>query len=156
MSARPGVVRRSVSALLIIFAASVAARIADAPAIAADHPEQVHFKRGTTSAIVRGALRGWDIKEYELRAAQGQNVQLQVTSPRLHWLVVRFYPADQSEGDHDLLNSDNANAYAWQGTLPKTGPYVLRLFIRRTEARRGGKISYRAEISIIPAAAASP
>jgi hypothetical protein len=144
--------RRCVSATVMVGVALMAARLAAQPAIAAEPPQQVRFKPGATAAVLEGTLKGWDMKEYELRANQGQRAQLQVTSKRLHWLVVRFYPAAQSEGDHDLLNSDNANAYTWDGTLPRGGGYILRLFIRRAEARRGGTINYRARLSILPAA----
>src|SRR5579863_8546732 len=86
--------------------------------IAAVQPEPVHFKPGTTSTVLRGTLKSWDMKEYALRANKGQSVWLEVTSKRLHWLIVRFYPADKPDGDNDLFNSDNSSAFTWQGTLP--------------------------------------
>jgi hypothetical protein len=76
------------------------------------------------------------MKEYSMRAGKGQTLTIQVMSRRINWLVVRLYPASQPEGDHDLLNSDNTNQSQWKGPLPADGEYVLRLFIRRVEARR--------------------
>jgi len=117
---------------------------------AAPTPQEVHFKRGESFAILQGTLKGWDLKEYSLRANKGQRLRLQVTSRRINWLIVRLYPANQSSGDNDLLNSDNNNMFKWEGPLPAGGEYVLRLFIRRTEARRGGSVNYRVKLAIAP------
>src|SRR5580704_14638886 len=120
-------------------------------AMAAEQPEPVHFKPGTTSTVLRGTLKGWDMKEYALRADKGQTARLELNSKRLHWLIVRFYPADKPNGYNDVFNSDNSNAFTWQGTLPERGEYVIRIFIRRAEARRGGSVSYSARLEISPA-----
>ena len=129
--------------LLLVLTATLAA----APP---EHPEAVHFKPGATSSVLRGKLTGWDMKEYALRASKGQTLKLQVTSRRINWLIVRLYPASQSSGDNDLLSSDNSNTFQWEGPLPADGEYVLRLFIRRTEARRGGSVDYRVRLAIFP------
>lgn len=145
-----GAVARAARVLFIVAVVSFGVRSAGLLAAAAEQPEQIHFKPGTSSTVLQGTLKGWAMKEYALRANQGQRAQLEVTSKRINWLIVRFYPADESEGDHDLLNSDNTNSFAWEGTLPESGEYVLRLFIRRAEARRGGRVDYRARLTILP------
>ncbi|MGO9061809.1 MAG: hypothetical protein ACLQU2_31235 [Candidatus Binataceae bacterium] len=117
---------------------------------AAPTPQEVHFKRGESFAILQGTLKGWDLKEYSLRANKGQRLRLQVTSRRINTLIVRLYPGNQASGDNDLLNSDNTNTFEWEGPLPISGEYVLRLFIRRAKARRGGSVDYRVKLAIEP------
>lgn len=78
---------------------------------AAPTPQEVHFKRGESFAILQGTLKGWDLKEYSLRANKGQRLRLQVTSRRINWLIVRLYPANQASGGNDLLNGDNTNTF---------------------------------------------
>ncbi len=146
--------RRAVSfgLVLVMAAALLAAHVA----VAAQQPEEVHFRPGTASAVLQGRLTGWAMKEYALRAGKGQSARIEVTSRRINWLIVRFYPADKPDGDNDLMNSDNANSFSWEGTLPETGEYVLRLFIRRAQARRGGSVDYRARVTILPPGRTAP
>jgi len=140
-----------IRALFVLAIVLFAAWLTSIAAMAAEQPEPVHFKPGTTSTIVRGTLKGWDMKEYALRANKGQTARLEVRSKRINWLIVRFYPADKPDGDNDVFNSDNSNAFTWQGPLPENGEYVIRFFIRRAEARRGGSVNYSARLEISPA-----
>ncbi len=135
----------------ILAAALIALALAASLGLArAAQPEEVHFKPATTSTVLQGTLTGWGMKEYSMRAGKGQTLTIQVMSRRINWLVVRLYPASQPEGDHDLLNSDNTGQFQWKGLLPADGEYVLRLFIRRVEARRGGSVGYRVRLAILP------
>lgn len=143
-----GIRRRARSIRLVL--AMAAGLFAARAALAAQQPEEVHFRRGTASAVLQGKLTGWDMKEYALRAGKEQTARVEVISRRINWLIVRFYPADRPDGDNDLMNSDNTNSFSWEGKLPESGEYVLRLFIRRAEARRGGSVDYRARMTILP------
>jgi hypothetical protein len=97
----------------------VGARVTELRARAAEQPEPVHFKPGTTSTVLLGTLKGWDMKEYGLGATKGQTARLEVTSRRINRLIVRFYPADQPGVTTTFSTATTATLLAGRGRCPK-------------------------------------
>ena len=79
-------------------------------------PVRVQFKRGTTSATLRGTVRGDEEFEYAVAARAGQWMFVEVTST----------PSDSAIFlVKDPAGEEGAYHYYWSGTLKQTGDYLI-------------------------------
>jgi hypothetical protein len=100
-------------------------------------PERIEFKRGASSATIRGSLRGDEQAEYVYSVREGQRVQILVSSvPRKSCLIELHGP----NGD-DLAFS----AYSYDKIARATGDYFL-IVLRPTESR--GRSRYRLTVTV--------
>ncbi|HWH75392.1 MAG TPA: hypothetical protein VNV16_14130 [Methylibium sp.] len=132
--------------LLPSVALSLAFSLAPA-AQAASPPYAVQFAKGASSATLKGAVKGDAFVDYTLRAGAGQTMTVAMTSRRAYFNVLP--PGSQ---DVALYNS-SINGNAWSGLLPQAGVYTLRVYLMRSEARRGTVAGYTLTVSIAGAAA---
>ncbi len=109
-------------------------------------PQPVQVTAGKPITLT-GSLKGYDLKRYSFQGKAKRTLNLQVTSARGNWLMIRVFAASASEGN-DLFNNSIDNALVWKGTLPDDGEYVLQLGIQRAEARRGGVVPYSAKLQL--------
>lgn len=102
---------------------------------------RVRFARGTSSATVTGSVRGFQYKDYVVGASAGQNMRV-----RLDQNTNAVFTIFQPGGD----NLDTAaETDEYDGALPASGDYVVRVMMMRNEARRRGSFTnYRLTISI--------
>ena len=107
--------------ILLVFVLVVSVTI---PASAAPYysPTRIRFQSGATSAVVSGSLTQGAAQEYRLRATAGQIMQV---------LVVPTADARLGiwSADGTLLKADN-RVLSWQGSLPSTGDYRIRVTSR--------------------------
>jgi hypothetical protein len=118
--------------------------LAGMPASAQDiRQENVQFKKGETSATIKGHLKGDQIVDYALRAAAGQS------------LVVIFTPSNRSAyfnvtaPDSDaamFVGSTSGNRF--EATLPADGVYTIRVYLMRNAARRNENVNYTLEVGV--------
>lgn len=100
-------------------------------------PNRIEFKRGTTSAAIRGSLRGDEQAEYIYPVREGQRVKILVSSyPRKSCLIELHGPNGE-----DLAFSE----YAYDHTARATGDYFL-IVLRPTESR--GRSRYRLTVTV--------
>jgi hypothetical protein len=116
------------------------------PARAADdiRTERVHFAKGATSAVVEGTIVGYQIVDYVLAATQGQymNVSMATKNSATYFNILA-----PGETDVAFFNgSTGENQY--EGVLPATGDYKIRVYMMRSAARRNEKASYRLEMIV--------
>jgi heat shock protein HslJ len=108
-------------------------------------PEQVRFGEGKTSAVRKGTVRGYATRDYEIRAAEGQrmSVKLDSRSTFLYFNVL-------DKGTMVALETDPPprEVTEWSGVLPKTGAYVVRVYLVRAEARRNRRAPYALTVSL--------
>ena len=90
-------------------------------------PNRIEFKRGTTSTIISGTVRGDEQAEYVLTAKKGQRLIIKLTSAPVKSSVFQLLGPD-----NDTLGLEYAANYDYSATLPKTGDYFI------TVARPGG------------------
>lgn len=117
-----------------------------APSAAQDdiRTERVQFARGATSATVESSIRGYDAVDYLLGASAGQymNVSMATDNSANYFNIL-------APGETDVamfIGSTSGNQY--EGTLPASGDYTIRVYLMRSAARRGEVANYRLEMII--------
>jgi hypothetical protein len=85
-------------------------------------PIRIQFPAGATATTIEGKLPGQAQVEYLFWAAEGQSLDISVTSPENSIL---FHIAGVSDGQviKHLLDGESS----WQGTLPASQDYLLTL-----------------------------
>ncbi len=125
-------------AALIAFMAS--------PALARDdiRTEQVHFKPGSSSATIKGKIKGYETVDYVLEASKGQQMNVSMATDNGANYFNILPPGENFVG---IFNgSTNGNQY--EGTLPKSGAYKIRVYMMRSAARREEVANYRLEMIV--------
>jgi hypothetical protein len=115
----------------------------EALASAGIRQETVQFARGTSSADIKGQIKGDATVDYVVRAAAGQtlSVKLQETNPQNYFNVMP--PASQGSA---MFVGDTGEDYS--GTLPADGDYVVRVYLMRPAARRGESSNYTLTVGV--------
>jgi hypothetical protein len=108
----------------------------------------VHFKAGSNSATVKGKIRGYEGVDYVLEASKGQsmNVSMATDNPSSYFNIL-------APGENEaamFIGSTSGNQF--EGTLPKSGAYKIRVYMMRNAARRKEVANYRLEMIITGAA----
>src|SRR2546423_682200 len=85
-------------------------------------PNRIEFKRGATSTIVSGVVRGDEEAEYVLSAKQGQRLTIKLTSVPAKSSVFQLLGED-----NDTLGLEYDANFNYSGVLPKTGDYFINV-----------------------------
>src|SRR5712692_5077482 len=89
-------------------------------------PNRIAFKRGATSKMISGTVRGDEQAEYVLAAKKGQELIVHVTSTPRRTCLLEL---------HGPENADLAfSQYDYRAALPATGDYLL-IVLRPTESK---------------------
>lgn len=116
------------------------------PAIAKDKviTHQVHFDKGTTGASVSGSVIGYDTVNYKLGAKEGQSMRVSLESKKA---FINIFEPGKGPGDGAIfIGSTEGKSYV--GILPKSGTYIIQVYLMRNEARRGTSASYKLHMGI--------
>jgi hypothetical protein len=117
-------------------------------AIAADdtRTEGVQSAHGAISATVEGRIVGRETLDYLLGARAGQyaNISMATDNGANYFNIIA-----PGESDIAFFNSSTASGgNQYEGTLPVTGNYKVRVYLMRSAARRGEVANYRLEMII--------
>jgi hypothetical protein len=126
---------------------------ASTSALAADDIESrpLQFAKGTSSATVKGTLKGDKTIDYKLRAKAGQTMSVALkTSNAANYFNV-LPPG--STGEAIFIGSTSGND--WTGPLPADGEYTVRVYLMRSAARRNETADYRLTVGITGSQATS-
>lgn len=123
--------------LMLLFVGSV---------MAADdiRTERVQFKKGESSALVEGKIKGYEIVDYVLGAKAGQSMNVSMATKH-----TATYFNIMAPGENEVamfVGSTSGNQY--EGTLPASGDYKIRVYMMRSAARRDEVADYRLEMII--------
>ncbi|MCM8597019.1 hypothetical protein [Accumulibacter sp.] len=128
----------------LLIAAALALLPLAAPSWAEIQTKPVQFPKGTSSATIKGLLKGEQTVDYTLRARAGQT------------MTVTFRPSNDaayfnvlppgSTGEAIFIGSTSGNE--WTGTLPADGEYRVRTYLMRSAARRNEAVSYTLTVGI--------
>jgi hypothetical protein len=106
--------------------------------------EQVHFKPGANSAVVEGKITGYETVDYVLEAGKGQRMNVSMATKNG---ANYFNILPPGEIEVAIFNgSVNGNQY--EGVLPESGAYKIRVYMMRSAARRNEVAKYRLEMVI--------
>jgi hypothetical protein len=113
-----------------------------AEAISAQTKYRVRFPAGTSSASIKGTVRGFAYRDYLVKASAGQTIEAKLVTPNTFSVLTIFLP------DGNNLEGA-AQTDEFTGELPTGGDYVIRVGMMRAEARRPRSVSnYTLRISI--------
>lgn len=106
--------------------------------------ERVQFKTGAVSAVVEGSIAGYETIDYVLSAKEGQymNVSMATDNTSNYFNVLA-----PGENETAMFNSSMAENQ-FEGTLPKSGDYKIRVYMMRSAARENEVANYRLEMII--------
>lgn len=103
---------------------------------------RVRFPAGTHGTSVKGTVRGYAYRDYVVGASGGQKMTVSLTASAMATVFTIFNP--------DGTNlEEGSETDGFNGELPKSGDYVVRVLMMRGEARRKGSVSnYTLKITI--------
>jgi hypothetical protein len=110
--------------------------------------ERVQFAKGASSAIVEGSIKGYETVDYVVRASQGQSMNVSLATQHTATYFNLLAPGQTEVAFFNGSVSENQ----YEGTLPATGDYKIRVYMMRSAARRDESAKYRLEIAISGAA----
>jgi hypothetical protein len=122
--------------LLILSAGSIAAAQGGGKA----EPNRIEFKRGASSTVISGVVRGDEQAEYILAAKKGQRLTIKLTSAPVKSSVFQILGEN-----NDTLGLEYDANFEYAGVLPKTGDYFITVR-RPTEAR--GTSRYKLTVTV--------
>jgi hypothetical protein len=128
------------------FMAAVLAFVGVATAIAADdiRTERVHFKKGANSAVVEGSIKGYQTVDYVLGAQKGQTMNVSMATKHGATYFNILAPGQNEVAMFNGSTSENQ----FEGVLPESGDYKIRVYMMRSAARRNEVAKYRLEMII--------
>lgn len=132
----------------LVMAAFIAVMASSALARDEIRTEQVHFKPGASSATIKGKIKGYEAVDYVLEASKGQqmNVSMATKNGATYFNIL-------APGENEVamfIGSTSGNQF--EGTLPKSGAYKIRVYMMRSAARRDEVANYRLEMIVTGAA----
>jgi hypothetical protein len=110
------------AALLVLSSAPVRAQKAE--------PSRIQFRRGASGAILRGVLRDRQQKEYQLKAGQGQKLELDLRSSPAGTSAIKMFG-----GNGAAIPLDKIAANRWSVVLQEAGELVI--IVHRTSDEHG-------------------
>ena len=128
------------TALLLISPLSVLA----APTI---RTEQVNFKAGTSSKIIEGKIKGYETVDYVFNARKGQSANISLATKHGATYFNLLAPGENEVAMFNGSMKDNQ----FEGVLPKSGDYKIRVYMMRSAARNNEVANYRLELIITDA-----
>lgn len=126
----------STAALLVVVTAA-------ASAASGIRTERVQFAKGASSAIVEGTLRGDETVDYVLNAAKGQTMNVGIATKGSAFFNI-LAPGETNTAF--FVGSVSGDRF--EGVLPATGDYRIRVYQMRATARRGEVATYRLEMIV--------
>ncbi|MFO1407774.1 MAG: hypothetical protein U1F08_09625 [Steroidobacteraceae bacterium] len=106
--------------------------------------QRIQFANGANSATVEGTIKGYQIVDYVLHASKGQSMNVSLATRNT---ATYFNILAPGETDVAFFNgSVSENQY--EGLLPATGDYTIRVYMMRSAARRNEVASYRLEMIV--------
>ena len=106
--------------------------------------QRVQFAKGANSATIDGTIKGPQTVDYVLHASQGQymNVSMATKNGATYFNILA--PGQTEVAFFNGSVSDNQ----YEGTLPATGDYKIRVYMMRSAARRNEVADYRLEMIV--------
>ncbi|MBE9609281.1 hypothetical protein [Chitinilyticum piscinae] len=117
-----------------------------APAVLAQDPlvKPVHFAKGSTGAVLKDSIKGYQYIDYRLTAKAGQQMQVELKS---NHGANYFNILPPGSSDVALFNSSTSGNTASQ-LLPDDGEYTVRVYLMRSAARRNESANFTLKVAI--------
>lgn len=109
--------------------------------------QRVQFERGDSSAIVESSITGYEIVDYVLGASEGQYMNISMATDNTGNYFNILMPGENEVA----MFSGSIGENQYEGILPKSGDYKVRVYMMRSAARRNEVANYRLEMIITEA-----
>ena len=106
--------------------------------------ERVQFKKGTTTATIKGHIKGYETVDYLLGAKAGQNMNVSLATKHGATYFNILAPGENEVAMFNASVSQNQ----YEGALPASGDYKIRVYMMRSAARRIEAASYTLTVGI--------
>lgn len=113
--------------------------------------QRVQFAKGASSATVNGTLTGYETVDYLLRASKGQSMNVSMATDNTANYFNILAPGESEVAFFNGSTSENQ----YEGVLPATGDYRVRVYLMRSAARRNEKANFRLEMIVAGSANAA-
>lgn len=131
--------QRRVSGVVAVLLATAA------PALARDiRTERVHFAHGANSATIESSIRGYETVDYVLGAQKGQSMNVSMATDN----GANFFNILAPGEDEVAMFNGSLAQNQYEGVLPASGDYKIRVYLERSAARRKEVGKYRLEMII--------
>ena len=128
-------------AAVLIFVQPV---VGTATAADKDIPQKrVQFAKGSTSAVIKGQLKGYSDVDYLVRAGAGQTITVSLKRSNLSNYFNVLPP-----GSKDVAMYVGQTGEDFKGLLPTDGDYTIRVYLVRAAARRNESSNYTLTVSV--------
>ncbi|MCU0592198.1 MAG: hypothetical protein MUC57_12095 [Desulfobacterales bacterium] len=116
------------------------------PASARDEirQERVQFKKGETTATIKGNIKGYETVDYLLGAKAGQHMNVSLATKHGATYFNILAPGENEVAMFNASVSQNQ----FEGALPASGDYKIRVYMMRSAARRSEAASYTLTVGI--------
>lgn len=105
--------------------------------------ERVHFKAGTSGTTIKGHIAGRDDIDYLLGAKAGQRMTVE-----LHADNAQAYFNVLPPGSEEAIFVGSLSGNRFEGTLPASGDYRVRVYLMRAAARRDEQAHFSLKLQI--------
>ncbi|MFM7192748.1 MAG: hypothetical protein ACKOX2_18340 [Microcystaceae cyanobacterium] len=106
--------------------------------------ERVQFKPGASSKVIKGSIKGDQSVDYVINARKNQSANISLGSKNSS---IYFNILAPGEKDVAMFNG-SVNGNQFEGTLPQSGDYKVRVYLMRSAARRNEVANYTLDIAI--------
>ena len=106
--------------------------------------EQVKFKPGSTSAVIEGSIKGYQIVDYILNVKEGQHMNVSMSTKNGANYFNILEPGETEVAI--FVGSSSGNQF--EGVTKKSGDYKIRVYLMRSAARRNEVAKYRLEMIV--------
>jgi hypothetical protein len=141
-----------VSSLALALAAFIVGAVPAAGAADAPRVERVRFERGASSATIEASIRGHETVDYVLNAGKGQSMNVSMATDNGANYFNILAPGESEVAMFNGSTADNQ----FEGVLPGSGDYKIRVYLMRSAARRNETAKYRLEMIVSGHATAAP
>jgi preprotein translocase subunit SecF len=108
--------------------------------------QQIHFAKGKSAAVIKGAVVRGDRDEYLLSAKANQVMKVHIFSSENNAAIDIYPPGGKASEENALGHAEQENdkkkPAVWQGSLPSSGDYIISVGGTR------GNVNYTLEVSI--------
>ena len=106
--------------------------------------ERVQFKKGATTATIKGHIKDYETVDYLLGAKAGQHMNVSLATKHGATYFNILAPGENEVAMFNASVSQNQ----YEGTLPASGDYKIRVYMMRSAARRNEAASYTLTVGI--------
>jgi hypothetical protein len=106
--------------------------------------ERVQFDKGANSAVIESSITGYDSVDYILNAKKGQYMNVSMATDNTANYFNILAPGEKNVAIFNGSISENQ----FEGILPESGDYKIRVYLMRSASRRNETAKYRLEMII--------